>query len=278
MPIGQLLLLGALAGLTIFLGLPFAALSGITTSVKGALNGVATGILAFLTIDILGDVLRPGEQLVRGWASGTAATAVSVATLVCLVAGVFVGLVAIPFFESRLSRLLPRKGSPAPAGHHGKPAALAPETPPAMTALSIASGIGLHNFSEGLAIGQSAASGAVSLAVVLIVGFGLHNMTEGFGIAAPLTDTKPSGRFILLLGLIGGGPTFLGTLVGASWRSPLAATIFLSLAGGALIYVTAELLRIGRRALKGVPLMSAVAGGFFLGYFTEILVGVAMGA
>jgi zinc transporter, ZIP family len=276
-PFGQLLVLGALAGLTIFLGLPFAALTGIKASVKGALTGVATGILAFLTIDILGDVLGPGEQLVKRWAGGGSASAADIADLVFLVAGVFAGLVAIPFFEGRLARLLSRrKGAPTQAEQRGAGAPVQ-ETPPGMMALSIASGIGLHNFSEGLAIGQSAASGAASLAVVLIVGFGLHNMTEGFGIAAPLTDTKPSKRFILLLGLIGGGPTFLGTLVGASWSSPLAATIFLSLAGGALIYVTAELLRIGRRALKGVPLMSAVAGGFFLGYFTEILVGVAMG-
>jgi zinc transporter, ZIP family len=277
MPIGQLLILGALAGLTIYLGLPFAALSGMKGSTKGALTGIATGILAFLTIDIFGNVLGPGEQIIKQWAAGQAATGVDIATLVLLVVGTFLGLVGIPFFEGRVLKPMGQRRAaarePAQAG-----AKRESEATPAMTALSIASGIGLHNLSEGLAIGQSAASGAASLAMALIVGFGLHNMTEGFGIAAPLTDTKPSGRFILLLGLIGGGPTFLGTLIGASWKSPIASTIFLSLAGGALIYVTADLLRIGRRSLKGVPLMSTVAGGFFVGYFTEILVGVALGA
>ena len=59
--------------------------------------------------------------------------------------------------------------------------------------MMIAIGIGLHNFSEGLAIGQAANSGAISLATILIVGFGLHNTTEGFGIAAPLTaGNRPS--------------------------------------------------------------------------------------
>jgi zinc transporter, ZIP family len=53
-------------------------------------------------------------------------------------------------------------------------------------AVVIACGIGLHNFSEGLAIGNSAASGELSLALLLIIGFGLHNATEGFGIVAPL--------------------------------------------------------------------------------------------
>ena len=52
-------------------------------------------------------------------------------------------------------------------------------------ALLIATGIGLHNFSEGLAIGQAGATGEIGLALVLIIGFGLHNATEGFGIVAP---------------------------------------------------------------------------------------------
>ena len=43
--------------------------------------------------------------------------------------------------------------------------------------MSIAVGIGLHNFAEGLAIGQSAAAGELSLALLLIVGFALHNAT-----------------------------------------------------------------------------------------------------
>jgi ZIP family zinc transporter len=48
---------------------------------------------------------------------------------------------------------------------------------------------------------------------MLIIGFGAHNATEGFGIAGPLTGLvkKPSIRFLILVGLIGGGPTFLGT-------------------------------------------------------------------
>src|SRR5207237_4134474 len=65
-------------------------------------------------------------------------------------------------------------------------------------ALLIATGIGLHNFGEGLAIGQAAAADQLSLALVLIIGFGLHNSTEGFGIVGPLsTETeRPSWRFL----------------------------------------------------------------------------------
>src|SRR6266508_2634036 len=84
-----------------------------------------------------------------------------------------------------------------------------------------ATGIGLHNFSEGLAIGQSAAQDKLSLAYVLVIGFGLHNATEGFGIVAPLTGDAepPSWRFLGLMGLIGGAPTFFGTLLGQAWTN-----------------------------------------------------------
>jgi ZIP family zinc transporter len=82
--------------------------------------------------------------------------------------------------------------------------------------MMIAVGIGLDNFAEGLAIGTSAAAGESQLTVLLIVGFGLHNATEGFGLVAPLSaaGTRPSWGRLGLLGLVGGGPTFLGTFVG----------------------------------------------------------------
>ena len=141
----------------------------------------------------------------------------------------------------------------------------------------IAAGIGLHNFSEGLAIGQSAAAGAVPLALLLIIGFALQNITEGFGIAAPLAGERPSLKFLLLAGLIAGGPTFLGTLVGASWSSEPASIVFLSLSGGALLYVIAEFFRLGHAMLAKVPFMLSVAGGFLLSYLTELVLVLTLG-
>src|SRR5204863_3314599 len=82
------------------------------------------------------------------------------------------------------------------------------------TGLVIAVAIGLHNFAEGLAIGVSARAGEIGLATVLIIGFALHNATEGFGIVGPLGGARPSWRWLFAAGLIGGGPTFLGTVVG----------------------------------------------------------------
>jgi zinc transporter, ZIP family len=280
LPLPQLYILGALAGLTIFLGLPVAAFARLGATARGVLNGIATGILLFLTIDILSGVLESGEQVIKYWSEGQEVTFTGVLTLVILVLGVLAGLVGIPFIEKRLIRpafggQFGRRASPRPAE---TPAPAGDGTPPAVLSLSIAAGIGLHNFGEGLAIGQAAASGAVSLALVLVVGFGLHNMTEGFGIAAPLAGSRPSLRFLLLAGLIGGGPTFLGTVIGASWTSPVATTLFLSLAGGSLIYVSADLLAIGRRTLARLPLMFAVGAGFFLGYFTDLLATLSTGS
>ena len=93
----------------------------------------------------------------------------------------------------------------------------------------IALAIGLHNFAEGLAIGVSAKAGAIGLATVLIIGFGLHNATEGFGIVGPLGGVRPSWSWLGRAGLIGGGPTFLGTIVGYQVNShPARAPLLLA--------------------------------------------------
>jgi ZIP family zinc transporter len=144
--------------------------------------------------------------------------------------------------------------------------------------MTIAVGIGLHNFSEGLAIGQSAASGAMSLAVLLIIGFGLHNATEGFGIIGPLVarDVRPTWAWLATAGLIGGGPTFLGTVVGSVMNSPILFVACLALAAGAIINVLGELIVAGRRVSWELTLWGLFAG--FLVALTTDLILVAAGA
>ena len=143
-------------------------------------------------------------------------------------------------------------------------------------ATMIAVGIGLHNFSEGLAIGQSYASGAVALAVVLIVGFGAHNASEGFGIAGPLTgiSEKPQVSFLVKMGIIGGSPTFFGTIVGSVWVSQLTYILFLSLAGGALIYVTLLMYNTARRESRNDLLMVGLFIGLIAGFITDLIVSI----
>ncbi len=146
-------------------------------------------------------------------------------------------------------------------------------SPAAWLAVLIATGIGLHNFAEGLAIGQSAALGEVSLALTLVIGFALHNATEGFGIVAPLSGAqeRPTWRFLFLLGLIGGGPTFVGTVIGQAWTSEALSVAFLALAAGSILYVIIELANVNRHLGHKVLVSWALFGGLFLGFATDFV-------
>ena len=109
------------------------------------------------------------------------------------------------------------------------------------------------------------------------MGFGLHNATEGFGIVAPLSGepVRPSWRFLLLLGLIGGGPTFVGTLIGQAWVSEALSILFLALAAGSILYVVLELVNVNRRMASKQFIAWFVLLGLFLGFATEFVVEAA---
>jgi zinc transporter, ZIP family len=152
-------------------------------------------------------------------------------------------------------------------------------SPAQWLALLIATGIGLHNFAEGLAIGQSASNGAIRLALMLVIGFGLHNATEGFGIVAPMAGESrlPSRRFLALLGLIGGGPTFVGTLLGQAWASEAVSVGFLALAAGSILYVVIELLNVCRKFGSKTIVSWGILLGLLAGFATDFVL-VAAGA
>lgn len=250
----QIGLLGAVAGFTIFLGLPVAKLP-VSTRTKNLLNGVAIGVLFFLLVEIFHGALEPVEEaLEEALVEGAPLHA---GLPVALVVGLVIGLVGLAYFDDRV---------------------ISTRSEGRAIAIMIAVGIGFHNFSEGLAIGQSAASGAVSLATLLVVGFALHNVTEGFGIAAPLSDSNANFTFLGGLGLLAGGPTFVGTLVGQLWTSTVASVFFLALAGGALVYVVQELFGIRRPSLSDGAMFGAIAVGFLAAFGTEIVVSVGMAA
>jgi ZIP family zinc transporter len=151
-------------------------------------------------------------------------------------------------------------------------------------ALLIAIGIGLHNFAEGLAIGQSAASNDIALATLLVIGFALHNATEGFGIVAPLAaeqgeegtgSTRPGWGFLLAMAAIGGGPTFVGTVVGHGFTSEAVSVVFLTLAAGSIIYVIAQLLGIAGRARRMDLVAYGLLVGLLAGFATDAIVTAA---
>jgi ZIP family zinc transporter len=156
-------------------------------------------------------------------------------------------------------------------------------SPARRLALLIAIGIGLHNFAEGLAIGQSAARNDIALAAVLVIGFALHNATEGFGIVAPLAAERdpdgslyrPSWAFLLALGVIGGGPTFVGTAVGHGFTSEAVSVLFLTLAAGSILYVICQLLGVAARAKQPKILAYGLLIGLFAGFLTDAIITAA---
>jgi zinc transporter, ZIP family len=150
-------------------------------------------------------------------------------------------------------------------------------SPARRLAFLIAAGIGLHNFAEGLAIGQSAAADKISLAVLLVIGFGLHNATEGFGIVGPLAgeQERPSWALLGVLGLIGGGPTFVGTVVGQAFISEAVSVLFLSLAAGSILYVVIQLVGVALRSGHKEMLYWGVFLGLMAGFATDFVITAA---
>ena len=259
MTTAHILLLGALAGGTIFLGLPIARIRNMPRTLQGFLNAIATGILFFLLFDVLSNATEPVNAALDQVRTHHASAGPFAADVIFLIVGLAVGLLALVAFERRFLR---RDGEAGPAG--------------TTLGYMIASGIGMHNFSEGLAIGQSAATGAIQLAALLIIGFGLHNMTEGFGISAPLGGNV-SWSFIGLAGLIAGGPTFIGTIVGMAFRSEIVFILFLALAAGSIIYVLSQLLPLVRRQQAQQLVMAGLVVGFSVAYGTDLVL-LAAGA
>jgi ZIP family zinc transporter len=273
----QTLVLGAIAGLTIFLGLPMARMRNLTPGVGVAMNAVATGILIFLFWDVVSHGVEPVEVHLEAHQWG------AFAGYAALLSGGFAaGMMSLVYYDGWLKskRATPLVGPGAAAvdefEHRSWFEAL---TPGRRLALLIATGIGLHNFGEGLAIGQSAATGAISLALVLIIGFGLHNATEGFGIIGPMSGEAeaPSWGFLGLMGLIGGGPTFLGTVIGQAWVSPALEVAFFAVAGGSILYVVIQLLEVCRRQAMPRLVGWMLLLGLLLGFGTDWVL-VAAGA
>jgi ZIP family zinc transporter len=270
MSTGQILLLGLLAGLTIFIGLPMGRLHDVGQTFKAFLSATATGILLFLFWDVLKEAIDPVESALNAsnWGRFSWLSALAFG-------GFAAGLLSLVYYDSWMKARRRRSflGPGAASATELRRSHFTGLTPARWLALFIAMGIGLHNFSEGLAIGQSAAQGELSLAYVLVIGFGLHNATEGFGIVAPLAGDAdpPSWRFLGLLGVIGGLPTFLGTIFGQAWTSTAVSVLFLALAAGSILYVVMELLNVCRLFSSKTVTAWGILLGITLGFATDFV-------
>jgi ZIP family zinc transporter len=282
MSFAETALLGAIAGFTIYVGLPLGRVRSIDDRVRVGLAMFSVGILAFIFMDVTShghEIVAGAVQSFKAHHSGFG----HVAGMFLLLAVSFTaGTAGIAMAERRLRSII--TALPPIAGGE----AAAPVLPEQLasldadrllvrkralqTGMTIACAIGLHNFAEGLAIGVSARAGAIGLATMLIIGFGLHNATEGFGIVGPLGGERPSWRWLGVAGLIAGGPTFVGSMVGYQVRSASLELAFYGLAGGAILYVIGEIWngmrRYGHRTLG----LNMLAFGFVAGIATDLVV------
>lgn len=281
MSFAETVLLGSLAGFTIYLGLPFGRLQVMGDRARLALAMFAVGVLAFLFVDIFDHAFGIVEDAVVSFKDGNEGIGESIGLVALLGAGFAAGTAGLATIERWMRRQDPMP--PPIAG--GAVDALTAEDAERLSAqtdlarrrtlqvgMTIAAAIGLHNFAEGLAIGVSASTGEIGLATVLIVGFALHNATEGFGIIGPLGSIRPSWSWLALAGLVGGGPVFLGSMVGYNVNSTPLELAFYGLAGGAILYVIGEvwngMRRYGRRELA----LWFLSAGFLLGVITDLVV------
>ncbi|HEX9775201.1 MAG TPA: ZIP family metal transporter [Actinomycetota bacterium] len=269
MSFAQTLGLGAIAGVTIFLGLPLGRAPARRAGAKSVLNGFSAGILLFLLVDILTHAGEPLEEAVEEHEWLTLAAAGAVYAL-----GLGIGLLSVHGVSASRRK---RRLSMGPGAMATQELAGSPRVEALNLGMTIAAGIGLHNFAEGLAIGQSAAAGEVSLALLLVIGFALHNATEGFGIVGPLAAAgeRAPWRWLALAGLVGGGPTFLGTLVGRAFTSELIFVAFLALAAGGILYVIGEIFATGRR-LSWTLMLWGMLAGLLLSVATELVLETAV--
>jgi zinc transporter, ZIP family len=277
MSTAQTLILGAIAGLTIFLGLPLGRVRNTHPAMRAGLSALATGILVFLFWDVLTHGVRPVEEAVEEheWSN-----VLRFAPLLAI--GFAAGLMSLVYYDwwLRRKRATPLVGPGAAAADEFTSRSWVETLSPGRRlALLIATGIGIHNFGEGLAIGQSAAADEVALALVLIIGFALHNATEGFGIVGPMSGEadRPSWGFLGLLGLIGGVPTFLGTALGYAWVSEALQVLFFAVAAGSILYVLMELFNVCRRYAMPTLVTWMILGGIFLGFATDFVLEAAGG-
>ncbi|HEY4429321.1 MAG TPA: hypothetical protein VGN08_14055 [Solirubrobacteraceae bacterium] len=276
----ETVLLGAIAGLTIYIGLPLGRMRGVDDRMRVCLAMFSVGILAFIFMD----VTKHGEQILEtgltSFKDHRAGFGHVLGLFALLAVGFTAGTAGISAIERRLRF---RRPAPAPVAGGDATAILSAEEVARaegeevrrralQTGMVIAVAIGLHNFAEGLAIGVSAKAGAIGLATVLIIGFGLHNATEGFGIVGPLGGARPSWAWLARAGLIGGGPTFLGTIVGYQVNSSPLELLFYALAGGAILYVIGEIWTGMRRYGHHTLGLYLIAAGFLAGVATDLIV------
>ena len=242
------------------------------------------GIMLFLFVDVAGEALEAADKLpaaiavpadgqasvppldkllydIFGAGSGT------ILGPLFMLTGFALGVLGLVEFGRRLDRLREAGGS---WGGLLNPATLSPQM---QLALLVSLGIGLHNLGEGLAVGVAYGSQSFALATVLLFGFAVHNVSEGIAIVSPVSRSQVDLRTLALLGMLAGGPTVIGTLIGIYIFSNALSIIFFAIAAGAILYVVIEITAsLGDRFRNSHLNYLGIMAGFTVMYLTSLLV------
>src|SRR5918912_2413371 len=97
----QLILLGSIAGFTIFLGLPLAVLQNLSPRKKGFLNAFAIGILVFLIIDVFSHAWESTEEAANDVVASKSPLSSAIVSLVAMFGGLGIGLLGLTWYESK---------------------------------------------------------------------------------------------------------------------------------------------------------------------------------
>ena len=248
----QLWVLGAIAGFTIFLGLPVGRLRRPAAGLRAFLNAVAIGVLLFLFFDILAHANDIVEGALEAAKDGGGSWWRFAGFGLMLAVGLGAGLVGLVVYERLMSmrrRVRRRRRASRAAVGSLRRDRESPGQPLSTPRRLHRGGHRVAQLRRGARHWAVRAHDDISLALVLVIGFGLHNATEGFGIVAPMAadGERPSVSFLIVLGVIGGAPTFVGTIVGNSFVNDAVFLGFLALAAGSILYVVIQLVQVAAR-------------------------------
>jgi zinc transporter, ZIP family len=232
----------------------FPALRRASKRWLGFFLAFTVGLLVFL----LADTVVEGIEL-------AGETAAVLDGLMLFVIGALGALLGLFFFERLLERRRAGEEVPASGSWLGG----------LILAYLIATGIGLHNLGEGLAIGSALAVGEVALGTFLVLGFMLHNTTEGLAIVAPIgsAEKRPALWHFLALGAVAGAPTILGAWFGGFAFLPALASLLFGVAAGAIaqvVWAIARSMPKGGELTSGAGVLGFMAGLVFM-YVTGLL-------
>ena len=200
MSTGHILLLGAIAGATIFLGLPVGRLQNLGAAARAALSRARD---RHPPLPALGRAhaarsSRSRRALkARHWGRFSGSRALGVG-------GFALGLMALVYYAEWMKARAGRRATAlvgpgaAAVDEFEQRGWLDSLTPAKRSRSSSRSGSASTTSARASRSARRRAASAISLAVMLIIGFGLHNATEGFGICGPLAGegTRPSWGFL----------------------------------------------------------------------------------